>query len=163
MSLSPLDEFHKEQAELFSSYLSSIKSIESRMKQAIGDANKRQSELDELIESNRISASHLSRQREEEALKITELNGMKRELDEKIKQYDYDSKQLADRNKKLDDKHRLQAEKHIQLTQWEDRLKKIEQELEIEQRRNKYFEHKLNLVANDAKIKAELERIEGGK
>lgn len=163
MSQSPLDEFHKEQVEAFASYMSSVRSIESRLKMSINEYNIKRVEAEQLIESNTASAAQLSKQRELEATKIVELDAQKREMLAKQKELEIELKQLAERNKKLDEKHKAQSEKHIQLTQWEDRLKVQERELEIEQRRNKYFEHRLNLVASDEKIKAELDKLEGKK
>ena len=163
MSQSLIDEFHKEQAEVFASYLSSIKGIESRMKQALVELAEKDCEMTRQVDTAKALNIDLNKQKEDYSLKLDELRSSKSLLEAERKQLVIDSKSLKDRNSKLDDKQKAQANEHTRLTELSNNLKKREQTLEMDERRNKYFEHKLNLVAGDSKIKAELEKLEGAK
>lgn len=159
MSQSPLEEFHKEQAEAFAAHISSVRGIEARMKSALAELAQRQVELDQEVQTSKALNEDLRRQKEKVSVALQELASKQNETKARNKELEAGLKALDERNKKLGEKQKAQAEEHIRLATLDSNLKKREQELEMDERRNKYFEHRLNLVAGDAKIKAELEKL----
>lgn len=155
---SPLDEFHKEQQEAFASYLSTAKGIESRMRGALAELSEKRLELVQALDDAKQAVMDLSRQKSIVAEKLEEARALQADASAKLKELEVDRKNLQERSKQLDTKQKYQADEHIRLMTIETGLKSRETTLEMEERRLKYFEHKLNLISSDTKIKAELER-----
>ena len=144
----------------FREFINKLSSLEERLAESIKESN-------ELITSNKIEKSKLSEERNKHDLSVQRLTDdihkLKVEKDKVshiFSDYEQKRKELSKLEKSIEERlflsQKISEEANSRLRE---AIKK-EKINEMEENRLKLFEHKLNLISNDEKVKQKLKEIE---